>query len=328
MSNFSKMVKKTALWSVIIAIVLAIGLLIGSLCGFNKPLEIKDKKTLTVSLDQYTYATCGDEIKEDLLDELGAEYAVEGIMSGDTNEILFVFDNDVKVRALEKVASDYLKATLEEGATYNVSSAVEEGTVTLAKAYTLRAVIACVVLAILAFVYVSIRYKLASGITAGVSVLLSMLLTMALVAITRVYVTASVVYVISIAGLLTAAMTLFTLNNVRSAQKAGNDVDEEVVASSVAVKEVLYTAVVVAAGMLLVGILGKEIGIWFAVSALLAVASATFVSLFFAPAVYLSVKTALDKKPVKGGYVGAKKTSKKESTVEEAVEEAVEEIED
>ena len=136
-----------------------------------------------------------------------------------------------------------------------------------------------------------------------------MLLAASLVVLTRVYVTESVAIVITLAGLLTAAMTLFTLNNVRSATKEGSS--EETVVSSIAVKEVLYTAVVVAVGILAAGILGKSAGIWFAVSALIAVVASVFVSLFFAPAAYLSLKTAFDSKPAKGVYVGAKKTSTK-----------------
>ena len=94
--------------------------------------------------------------------------------------------------------------------------------------------------------------------------------------------------------------------------------------SCVATREVLSTAAIVALGMVLVAVLGKESGLWFAVSALIAVAVSTFMSLFFAPAAYLSRKTASDAKPVKDGYVGAKKTSKKEKKVYEAkvVEEA------
>jgi small subunit ribosomal protein S16 len=50
--------------------------------------------------------------------------------------------------------------------------------------------------------------------------------------------------------------------------------------------------------------------------------------LFFAPAVYLSVKTCLGEKPVKDGYVGAKKTSTKEKKVfaSKKVEEAPVEV--
>ena len=308
---FSKTVKKTTLWSVIIAIVLAAAIVVCALFGFNKNLEMQDKKTLTVSLNAYVYKTQLDEIKGDLVDELGSEYTLEGAMSGDVSEIVFVFEKDADVATLATKAQTYLDAKLKDtGAKYSVSASTETATVALAKGYVVRAAIAGVVLAVLAFAYVSLRYKLAGGITVGASVLLGMLLTAALVVLTRVYVTASVAYVITLAGLFTAMMTMFTLNNVRAAKAEGASTEEA--ATSVAVKEVLYTAVVVAVGILLAGILGKTLGIWFAVSALIAVVASAFVSLFFAPAMYLSVQTTLDSKPAKEGYVGAKKTSTKE----------------
>ena len=212
-----------------------------------------------------------------------------------------------------------------------MSASAEVATASLAEGYVLRAAIAGAVLAVLAFVYVAIRYNMSAGITAGVSALVGMLLSAAIIVLTRVYVTASAAYAIAMAGLMTVAMTLFTLNNVRSAKKEGATT-EEAVMQSVAAKEVLYTAIVVAVGMLLVGILGKTGGAWFAASALIAIAASVLVSLFFAPAVYLSLQTAADGKPAKEGYVGAKKTSTKEKKTYEAkkeevapVEEAVEE---
>ena len=324
---FSKTVKKTTLWSVIIAIVLAAAIVVCALFGFNKNLAMKDNKSLTVSLNAYVYNTQLDSVKAELGEELGAEYALEGAMSGDVSEIVFVFEKDADVAALKTKAEAYLADKVANaegwsGAKYNVSASTEVATAALAKGYILRAVIAGVVLAVLAFVYVSLRYKLSGGIAAGVSVLVGMLLTAAVIVLTRVYVTSSAAYAIAIAGLLTAAMTLFTFNNVRSAQKEEGVSTEEAVSSSVAVKEVLYTAAIVAVGMLLVGILGKTGGAWFAVSALIAVAVSAFVSLFFAPAVYLSVKTAADNKPAKEGYVGAKKTSTKEKKAYEPKKEA------
>ena len=330
---FSKTVKKTTLWAAIIAIVLAAGIVVCALFGFNKDVAIKDKKTLTVSLNAYVYNTQADSVKADLLEELNAEYALKGAMSGDVSEIVFVFDKNADVNALKATAESYFedKIANEEGwagAKYSVSAATENATISLAKAYVVRVVIACVVLAVLAYAYVACRYKLAAGIVAGASVLLGMLLTTALIVVSRVYVTSSVAYAIAVSGLLTAVMTLFTLNNVRAEKSAS----EEEVASAVAVKEVLYAAAVVAVGMIVVGILGKESGIWFAVSAVLAVVASAFVSLFFAPAAYLCTKTWLDSKVVKEGYVGAKKTSTKEKkapvaavATEAPAEEAVEE---
>ena len=334
---FSKTVKKTTLWSVIIAIVLAAAIVVCAVFGFNKDLALKDSKTMTVSLNAYIYNTQLEEVKEDLEETLNANYVLEGSMSGDVSELLFVFDSDADLTALK--AEGYLadkKANAEgwANAKYSVSVSEEVATAVLAKHYVLRAAIAGAVLAVLAFVYVAIRYNLAGGIVAGVSVLLSMLLTAALIVLTRVYVTSTAAYTIGFAGLLTAAAVLFTLNKIRAAQKE----EDTSVAEAVAAKETLYVAAVVAAGMILVGVLGGAAAFWFAASALLAVVAAVAISLVFAPAMYLSVQSTFDKKPAKAGYQGAVKTSTKEkkvfvkkakaveAPVEEAVEEPAEEV--
>ena len=340
---FSKTVKKTTLWSVISAIVLAAAIVVCALFGFNQNIAMKDRKALTVSLNAYVYNTQLDSVKDELGGQLDAEQILEGVMSGDVSEIVFVFEKDADLAALKTKAEAYLAdkvANVEgwAGAKYNVSASTEEATTALAKAFVLRAAIAGAVLAVLAFVYVSLRYNLSGGIATGVSVLLGMLLTAALVVLTRVYVTSAVAFAITLGGLLTAAMTLLTLNNTRSAEKS-EATSEELVVSAIAEKEVLYTAAVVAVGMIATGIIGKSNGIWFAASALIAVVASVFVSLFFAPATYLSLKKVQDSKPVKGGYVGAKKSEGKakkvvevktsavveEAPVEEAAEEVVEE---
>ena len=313
---FSKTVKKTTLWSVIIAVVLAAAIVICALFGFNKDLALKDSKTMTVSLNAYIYNTQLDEVKDDLQDKLDADYVLEGSMSGDVSELLFVFDADADLTALKAVVETYLadkKANAEgwANAKYSVSVSAEKATAVLAKHYVLRAAIAGAILAVLAFAYVSIRYKFAGGLVAGVSVLLSMLLASALIVLSRVYVTSTAAYAIAIAGLLAAAATLFTLNKIRNAQKEEGASLEETVVSSIAAKETLYVAAVVAVGVILVGVLGGATALWFAASALLAIVAAVVVSLVFAPAMYLSLQTTFANKPAKTGYKGAAKTSKK-----------------
>ena len=339
---FSKTVKKTTLWSVVIAVLLAAAIVVCAVFGFNKDVALKDQKTMTVSLNAYIYNTQLDEVKEDLQDKLDADYVLEGSMSGDVSELLFVFDSDKDLTVLKAQVEAYLadkKANAEgwANAKYSVSVSAEDATAVLAKHYVLRAAIAGAVLAVLAFAYVAIRYQLSGGIVAGVSALVAMLLTASIIVLTRVYVTSTVAYAIVLAGLLATAAVLFTLNKIRTAQKEESESLEDTVVSSIATKETLYVAAVVAVGMILVGVLGGAAALWFAVSALIAVVAATAVALVFAPAMYLSVQSAVASKTAKTGYKGAQKTSKKvkktyvkevkavEAPVEEPAEEVAEE---
>ncbi len=312
---FSNTVKKTTLWAVVSAILLAAAIVVCALFGFNKSLVMKDSKTLTVSLNAYVYNTQLEEVKGDLEKKLDADYIMEGAMTGDVSEIVFVFDKDADVAAYKATVESYLADKVANAgggwttAKYSVSVSTEKAAAVLAKGYVVRAAIAGAVLAVLAFVYVSLRYQLKSGIIVGVSAILSMLLTAGLVVLTRIYVTTSAAYAITFAGLLTTALTLLSLNNLRA--KEQTELNAELVAQSLAVKEVLYTALVLVVGALVVGILGGTAAIWFAVAAILAVLVSVFYALIFAPAMYVSLKAW--EKPVKSNYVGAKKAKKEET---------------
>ncbi len=337
---FSKTVKKTTLWSVIIAVVLAAAIVVCALFGFNEDVTLKDAKTLTVSVN----AVVDDAKKKEVVDvceshfgDLKAKYYVEGDKVGDEYELVFVFDKGADLSAVKTaIAQDFENKRNTEaawsGSFIDVSEATEISASAWAKHFALRAAIAGVVLAVLALAYVAIRYKnVLVGCVVGGSALLGMLLTAALMVLSRTYVTTTVTAVIGLAGLLTTVIIMLTLGKVRSAKEEGASTEEAVV-SSIAVKETKLLAIALIVGLVLVGILGKTAGAWFAVSAIFSVVASLFVGLFFAPAAYLSVQTALDNKPSKG-YVGAKKTSTKEKksfvkkapVVEEAVAAPVEE---
>ena len=357
----NKTVKKWTLTSVILGVVLAAAIVVCALFGFNKYVTLENSKTLTVSMNQYAYLTKLDDVKADCENAFGnanAKFSVAGEMSGDESEIVYVFSEDVDVASIKTALETTFATKTAEGGAWagsfiNVSTSVEKANTVLAKHYALRTAIAGVVFSVLAFAYVWIRYGLNKAIATAVCTLLGMLMTASVIVLTRINVTASVAYVIALAGILTAVTTLMTMNKLRSAEKENADTD---IVSCIAVKEVLSIAIVLGVSVLLVGIFGKTAGIWFAVSALIGVAVSTAISLLYAPALYLPLKQASDNKP-KSAYVGAKKTSTKvkkqkevkaeapveakaveetpveepaeapvEETVEETVEEATEEV--
>ncbi len=313
---FSKTVNKTTLLSVILAVILAAALVIGVLFGFNKSIIMDDNGSLTVSVNTFAYNNDKKEITKACEKAFGGkkvEYVIEGEMSGDSCELVFVFDKKVDVAALEAP----VKAALEAGfpsASFNVSASTEVATAAVAKHFVLRAAIAVAVFSVLAFAYASIRHQSVwAGISVGGSVLLAMLLTAGILVLARVPVTVSAASAIAMAGLLTAASTAITVAQVRAKQKTDAESgNEALVLSSIAVKESVGLGGFLASAMVLVGILGKTAALWYAVAALVAIAAALAISLFFAPALYLSLKGVEDRFAKKAAYVGAKKTSKKE----------------
>lgn len=360
MSNIlTKTVKKVNILSIFVAAVLAIAIALGLVLGlnglgvFNKDAQLKDAKTLTVSVSQYVY---NDEAKLEVLEDaceeaignLKVAYKLNGEMSGDTCEIVYVFASDADLTAakaaLQAKASEL---TAENGALYGftvlVAANSETATATLAKGYILRGVIAGVVLVVLVFAYVAVRYGLYMGITSAASTAIGTLLTTALIIITRLPVSGSVIYVIAFGALLSAIMTVINLGKIKEAKAEEGQTSEDAVISSIAVKEILLVTVLLGAALIVVGAVATAGVRWFAILSLIALAAAVFAGLVYAPALYIPFKKKIDSKPVEGAYVGAEKTSTRikkifapkkkvveapvveETTEEEVVEEEAEE---
>ncbi|MBO5411641.1 MAG: hypothetical protein J6A38_00985 [Clostridia bacterium] len=336
-----KTVKKATLLSIVLAAIFALATIIGIFFGFNKSVAMEDTKSVTVSMNQFAYSTMLDDVKEDcstVFKGLDIEYVMEGEMSGDESEIVYVFDKDAKD---EKIAVAYkvLKEIFAEktktggvwdGTFINVTYGNEELATAIADEYVARGIIAGVVLLVLAFVYVSIRYKLNIGALTALCTLLGMLLTTSLIVLTRIPVTLSVTYVIFGSALLSAVMSLMTYNKIRANKNNEEGLSaEELVTAGIAVNEIVLTTVFFGIALLVVGIVATTAVRWFAVSALVAVLASAIIGLIYAPAFYLPVKKAMDKKPARpGAYQGAKKTSKKTKKVvveETPAEEVVEE---
>lgn len=362
--------KKWTLWSIIIAVVLiaavALGIVFG---GFNGATSMEDSKTLTVTMNKLVYNTQLEKVEEICENEFGSlKYVAEkkGEMSGDDSEIVYVFDADADLAALEEALNAKFEAATNggelDGSFISVTTNEEAVVSTLAKDVVLRGVIALAVFAVLAFAYVSLRYKLDMGIVAAICVVLSGALTAAIAMIVRIPVTASLVYVICVSALMTAVTVLLTFNKIRANAKAEEAISaEELVSSSVASKEICKLVWLTGGAIVLVGVVSGVASLisagvlsttfWFAVQAVVAVLVAWFMGVVYAPALYLPFKAAEDEKnegKTKTDYRGAKKTSakvkkvfapkasakkvelveeevKEEATVEEVAEETVEE---
>ena len=343
MSNIlAKTVKKVNILSVIIALVLAAAIAVGIVCGlngwsvFNKDALLKDSNTLTVSVNQFVYQSDLEKVEkecETVLGEYGIAYEMKGEMSGDDSEIVYVFASDVDLTAVKtaletKFASLIASEDAWEGTSVTVAVNSEAVVGVLAQGYVLRGIIAGVVLSVLVFAYVAIRYGLFMGIVEGVSTVLGTLLTTALFILTRIPVTASVIYVIAVSALLTAVMTIITLNKIReNAQKAEGQTSEEVIASSYATKEIVLLTAFMGGALVIMGAVATGAGVrWFAILSLVALLVAACIGLVYAPALYLPFKKIIDSKPVEGAYVGAGKTSTKVKKIFEKKVEVKEEV--
>lgn len=324
----NKTVKKGTLLTVVIVIILALATVLGALFGFHKNAAVSDTKMLTVSVSQYLYRSEMDQLKDECekhLSSVDIVYDVYGEMEGDESEIVFVFNSKEDVAEAKKNLNDRFAVMTAEGGewegwTITVGMTESKTINSLAKGFILRGVIAGAVIAVLAFIYAVIRYKWCMGITAGLCTLLSMCLTAGIVVISRSLVTSTVMYAIMGSALLTVIAVLFTFNKLRANMKSEEFADksvEELVVGSVAVKENLLLGGLLGGSLFLIGILGGSALAWFSLNAVIGLAVAVFLGIFYAPAVYLPLRRCADKIAAnnpKSGYkpVKAKKEKKED----------------
>jgi preprotein translocase subunit SecF len=244
---------------------------------------------------------------------------MKGEMLGDESEIVYVFKKDVKFTKdnLNDLQTKYdaLTATEESnesplaGSSVKVLANAEKSLDRLPEIGLLRTVISAAAFAVLACLYLAIRHHYASGATLFVALGVGAALTSALVLITRMPITGNLLYVLFFNLLFTAICTMFTLNNVRKAQKEDKKIDAEtLVKSSVAVWQVLTFAAATTVALVLLGAIATSAVRWFAAIALLSVVAGVFASLLVAPACYLVVKKFADAKDAQRARYDYKKS--------------------
>ena len=327
MSKMTNTVKKGTLWSVLVVIVLVAASVVCALLGVNKSASMKDVNTLTVSMNRYVYTMKLDVVEDACEKGFGgnkAAYQIEGDMSGDNCEIVYVFKSDINLTNIKKNVENNLNAMTKpgaalEGSFINVTTGSEVVLASVAKGTAVRAAIALAVFAVLALVYTSIRYHVGAGIVAAIATVLGSALTTAIILLARIPVTTSVIYVGAIGALLSAAFALLTLAKIRL---VNSDDAVEAVASGVATKEINTFSILAIVSLIAIAV-ASFIGagaistvVWFAAMAGIAVVVAWFMGIVYVPALYLPFKKkAIAKSADNGEYKGAVKTSTREKKV-------------
>ena len=322
-------VKKTAVWTAVLTYILAVAVALGIVFGmkgygvFNKSATLDNSKTLTVSMNQYAYLTSLETVEdacEEVFGDLNVVYEMNGEMSGDESEIVYVFKEKVNLRKVEenlenKFAEMQKEGGALEGTSITVATNSEKTVEVLAKDYALRVVISAMVMVALVYIYAAIRFGIGKGVLAAIGTFYSIALTAAVVLLTRIPVTASVSYVFGAAGMFGAVISMLSLNKIKANEKvegASEMQAEELVASSLAINEIVPVACLTAIALLVLAIVAPANMKWFALGAFVGVVMATVVGMILVPSMYIPVKVKADQKPQEGGYVGAKKTSTKE----------------
>ena len=306
--------------SCVMALLMVMAVVFTCVFAFRYAPTVNDRKTLTVTIDDYFFKTNLDEVKsvcEDAFEEKYA-YCYEGVMSGES-ELVYVFDKDAPVGDIENAVRGAVDAQMQAGGKFadatqiSVTSNLESSEPEIPFSYGYRAILAVALFAVLAFLYIAVRFKLNMGIAGAVSIVLSAILATSLVLVTRIAITGSTFYAIAVSVLTTAVFAVLTLSKLRAKLKeetAENESAEEVVASSVATKEIVIISATLGVALVLIGAIATSVTRWFAITSLVCLVASTFVGLFYLPALYLPMLIAQRNKVAgqsKSGYVGAKK---------------------
>lgn len=336
--NFTaKTSPKWILWSVITAVIVLIGVVIMAIFGVNNAVSTQPCQKLVVNVQMANtfYEEERGDI-EDICEQAIADAGLKAIavsyddLSTSEHELVYSFDPDVELTALKDALQAELRAAYpdQDFATMSYKQNVLENLPGGYTAFLVRNILAGAVMAVLAFAYVSLRYKLWNGITAFVSAVATVAIACGLVVATRIVITSSVMYGVLFAELVSLALSvLFAAKAEAAEKKNGALTDAETVSEAVPVCDTIKLCGGIAVALLAVGIVGIFCAAnfaWFALVAALGLLSAVYSSLLLAPSVFLALRKPFAKaaaEKARYDYKKGVKKAKKEEASEGAKEE-------
>ena len=326
MNKSEKCLKLLPVWLAVSAVVIIAGIILWALLGFNYAAEKPTQKTFEVSYDVVVELGKEGETDPAKLDELCMKAFADAKISPETSYtddsrytvgymLRYTFSADTSDEALaaaktavEKAIGTTFPAHADLAVSYHT---LENQPLTTAD---WRGAVALAVGAVVAFIYVCVRFGPAAAITGCVNCVHDTLFALSVLAIARIPVSAASPLVI--AGIAAFASILFWLvfcatlrgEGKNPANAAVSAFDAVTGAHRSAVKPISIIAGGAALVLLLVGLVAAPGVRLFTLPALLSVAAAAYSSLLLGPALHVHVKRPFDKLFSKQKrYVGKKK---------------------
>ncbi len=333
--NFTaKTSPKWILWSVITAVIALIGVVIMAIFGVNNAVNTQtcQKLVVNVQMAKTFYEEERDDI-EDICEQAIADAGLTTIavsyddISTSEHELVYSFSLNADLTALK----DALQAELREAypdhgfaTTMSYKQSVLENLPGGYTAFLVRNTLAGAVMAVLAFVYVSLRYKLWNGITTFVSAMSTGAIACGLTISTRIVLTSSVMCGVLFAELVSIALSVLFAAKVEATEKKnGALTDAEALSEAVPVCDTAKLCGALAVALAVVGVVGIFCAAnfaWFALVAAFGLLAAAYSALLLAPSVFLVLRKPFAKAAAeKARYdykKGAKKAKKEEKPVE------------
>ena len=337
-------VKKTAskllLWSILSVLIVIVAGIVTIFTGISNHISTDSYKTMTISvqMNNADYETKREAIETICEDAIAAanvscKESFGANVSSQKHELVYVFDGQADIATL----ADNLQKAFDDKTEYQMNfikvevhtdAALEK----LPNGYLLRGIIAGVVMAVIAFLYVSLRYKLWNGIVAFVAMGLSAALSCAVILLTRIPLTTTVLYPVEIGMLLTAILVVMMASKIRTAEQDKEETpvaDVDALADTVCFKPGIVLCGALLVATIILAIVGAFVAtnfVGFAAITAIAVLMSAFSAFIFAPALYLPIRAAFAKVAAdrarydyKKGAKKAKPAKKTEAPVEEAV---------
>lgn len=320
---------KMHLFIIVSALIVAVGLAVGLVCQFvaggffGSGAGYASYKAVTV---KYSLPATYDEVSgicEEIFEENGVGYyTVVSAENSGGDQIEYRFtastDGDALKAAAEGIDEQVgIAAGLLGSASYSENEGRFGGTDDM-----MYAGIALAAAVVFQFVYFAIRYKFTMAIAAFVADLHNLLIFLALLAITRVQISVSVVAVAVFAVLLTMVCCGMLFDKMRKnfkqdSYKSMSSFEQVDVSLGEAFKPVTFVNVVLASAFVLVLVLGLFAGAGIfglfmpCAAGVLAVAACQYGCLFLTPAIYSRLKLRADKHAASkvSRYSGAKKAA-------------------
>ncbi len=307
MNQFKKIAQKRTLFLVISIVLLVAGFVMAALLGFNYEKDMADKQSVTVEYD--VYMTLQDERLDNFAEECLKILSDNGILATRVNAttanggvLEFVLSAkadkaavNASVEAIRNLtANSYADGFFTVCANTNVAS-FHDSAVWLRVGIALGVAVLCIA------VYMSIRYKLAMGLSMFVGALHATALAYALTAILRIPVSYEVALVGVIALLLYAAMQVMVFDGMKRAFKKeeyqDKDADTQVNMALARNKKTYYLLTAIfAISCLILAIVATGASRWFMVACVAAVLGSAYTAFCFVPAIYAAMKKIADKK--------------------------------
>lgn len=306
--------KKLPLYIVIFALIIAATVVVFALLGFNVANELKDKTSVEVTYD--AYITVDDDRRDELeeiavsaIEESSGLTVVETVFSSESTggSVQFFFGADVSTETLENALTAALNAL---SSSETLSAGTYQGSVHVYVAqyfytYIWRGAIAIAASVIVAFIYVSIRFKLNMGITLAIITVHNVLLVLALSIICRLAFASTFIAAIGFALVYSLVNTILSLVYMRSTYADENvkvlPAEEQLEKACLSYRKPCYLlneiVLLAMVFMCAVSVLGGVTAIaTFAVAGVLCALVNFYSAKFVLPAVYIPLKEAADKR--------------------------------